>query len=155
MIINRHFSSELFGHWVYNGVVPLFRLVRYERRLRSIVRHKCCRLSLANLKQIVRGGIDVLKAMADQTKPPLQAGVYDSLSLPVARELAKYKDPRAPKRVVFKSAVFALKRIGFSNGCLSKMLDILSEYTEFNLASFSLDHLFGNDVVQGTLQCLI
>ena len=93
--------------------------------------------------------------MADNEKPPLPRSAYESLALPVARELLKYKDPRAPKRILYKSAMFALKRTGFSKECLSKLFDILADYAEFSLSLFSLNHLFHNDTVGNTFQCLV
>ena len=93
--------------------------------------------------------------MADKEKPPLPRSAYESLALPVARELLNYKDPRAPKRILYKSVTFALKRAGFSNECLSKMFIVLADYAAYNLSTFSLEHLFHCDTVENTFQCLV
>ena len=93
--------------------------------------------------------------MAENEKPALPQSAYESLAVPITRELLKYKDPRAPKRILYKSVTFALRRAGFSKECLSKMFNVLADYTAYNLSTFLVEHLFHCDTVENTFQCLV
>ena len=90
----------------------------YRAYLQRLLRHSHSALVLqmtsslfyldtaAAFNDIAQSGLNILQAMANNEKLPLPRSAYESLALPVARELLKYKDPRAPKRILYKSFAF-------------------------------------------------